>query len=46
MSELDYILAEQREALAYLKDHPDDRGARLWLADWVSEELIVSGAWR
>ena len=36
------ILSEQKECAAYLlSDQPDKSGARLGLADWVMEEVIM-----
>lgn len=40
MSTLDRILAEQRAAAARVMANHEDRLARLWLADWVAEELL------
>lgn len=39
--ELRRILEEQRAAAEYLRSCPSDRGARLWLADWVAEEILL-----
>ncbi len=35
------VLAEQRAAAAYLSAHPHDRGAQVWLNDWVAEEILT-----
>jgi RimJ/RimL family protein N-acetyltransferase len=40
-SRLEAILAEQRVARDYVLAHPDDRGALLWLADSVWDEIIL-----
>jgi hypothetical protein len=40
--ELAQILFEQKECAAYiLSDQPDKAGARLGLADWVMEEVLI-----
>jgi hypothetical protein len=41
-AELDRIRAEQRAAAEYLAENPGDRGATLWLADWFTEELLLT----
>ncbi len=35
------VLAEQRAAAAYLSVNPHDRGAQVWLNDWVAEEILT-----
>lgn len=35
------ILEEQRAAAEYWQSCPSDRGARLWLNDWVAEEILL-----
>jgi len=35
------VLAEQRAAAAYLAVNPHDRGAQVWLNDWVAEEILT-----
>ena len=40
-SVLSLILAEQRRALACLREHPESRTARLWLNDWFAEEVLL-----
>ena len=41
MTELDRIIAEQKLAVANIAREPDNRGARLGLADWVAEEVLL-----
>ena len=41
MTELDRIIAEQKLAVANIAREPDSRGARLWLADWMAEEVLL-----
>ena len=41
MTELDRIIAEQKLAVANIAREPDSRGARLGLADWVAEEVLI-----
>lgn len=39
--DLQMCLNEQMAAVEALKTNPDDRGLRLWLADWAMEELLI-----
>ena len=39
--DLQMCLNQQMAAVEALKTNPDDRGLRLWLADWAMEELLI-----
>jgi hypothetical protein len=41
MTDLDRILAEQRAARDALAAGDESRGARLWIADAVAEEVLI-----
>jgi hypothetical protein len=44
VSDLERILAGQNAAAEELAERPDDRWLRMWLTDWVFEEILLRSA--